>query len=603
MATQANIPSDLPDTDKALIFQFLDAELNSRILFTLLYGIFGVTLWNIFINKCWPIRRAMVIVIILLHALITISFAVEWSFLRSEFVENGRSFWTVYLRLGKGPAQSVFLAGGIASSISTILTDLYMIWCCWIVWGRRWVVVLFPILFLISATGKVSDLIYSLVTKIIKVYLTCIETSSEIFATLYISCVLATTLWCTVLIIYCILTVAGVKQGAGGRLRVYQHFIEVLVESSAFYSISLIVYLALTIRGSLGPLYLDVITGIAKGVAPTLIVGRITAGHRARPDDLWQGSVIGQEGRCEHGGYESGTYVQVDIYYFRNKKRIRLVVNNAYAGIVGGWSVGRHGGHNTGGKGKTAMERLEGEMDLTAAFPDVENGVGWKQGRRGGDQNRVATHDDQALWVLAHGGMRRLGRSMVQGMLMLTFDEVGSGGHGNGRRIMVLGTFIAASSRTSKLKKACPSCSSSSASIPIFILASSSMSPTLWCVPSKLSFPNIAPLDCLIAPQWSITTPAHVVIVTVVSLVVIIIVAMCTFDSPSHTEMTADVESLHVAYTLVGYWVDWDGDGGQICGHGSGQCLCRGWEQDMHNPKLLGPPDAWKEAKKQLEVI
>ncbi|KAK0238211.1 hypothetical protein EDD85DRAFT_1005822 [Armillaria nabsnona] len=307
MATQANIPSDLPDADKASIFQLLDAELNSRILFALLYGIytgiFGVTLWNIFINKCWPIRRAMVVVIILLHALITISFAVEWSFVHSEFVENGRSFWTVYLRLDKGPAQSVFLAGGIASSISTILTDLYMIWYCWIVWGRRWVVVLLPILFLISAT----------VSKIIKVYLACIKISSEIFAMLYISCVLATTLWCTVLIIYRILTVAGVKRGAGGRLRVYQHFIEVLVESSAFYSISLIVYLVLTICGNLGSFYLDIITGIVKGVASTLIVGRIAAGHRARPDDSWQGSVIGSASIRSCSQEHSRTSFQEDV--------------------------------------------------------------------------------------------------------------------------------------------------------------------------------------------------------------------------------------------------------------------------------------------------
>ncbi len=28
-----------------------------------------------------------------------------------------------------------------------------------------------------------------------------------------------------------------------------------------------------------------------------------------------------------------------------------------------------------------------------------------------------------------------------------------------------------------------------------------------------------------------------------------------------------------------------------------------GWGQDMRNAGLLGPPDAWKEAKKQLEVI
>ncbi len=137
-------------------------------------------------------------------------------------------------------------------------------------------------------------------------------------------------------------------------------------------------------------------------------------------------------------------------------------------------------------------------------------------------------------------------------MPMLTFGEVGSGGgQGNGHRIMVLGTVVAPSSRTLKLRRACPSSSSCAAGILIFIPASSLMSPALQCVPSKLSFPNIPPLDRLIALQRSITTPAHVVVIAVVSLVVVVVVAMCAFDSPSHAEMMADVEYLHAAYTLV----------------------------------------------------
>ncbi|PBK70880.1 hypothetical protein ARMSODRAFT_1017656 [Armillaria solidipes] len=60
MAAQTDIPSDLTDDDKALLFQFLDTWLNSGILYALLYGIYtgilAVTLWNIFINKCWTIR-------------------------------------------------------------------------------------------------------------------------------------------------------------------------------------------------------------------------------------------------------------------------------------------------------------------------------------------------------------------------------------------------------------------------------------------------------------------------------------------------------------------------------------------------------------------
>ncbi len=78
------------------------------------------------INKRWPIRRAMVIVIILLHALITINFAAEWSFVHSAFIENGKSVQAVSLKL-RHVAQAAFLAQGIAASISTIITDLYMV--------------------------------------------------------------------------------------------------------------------------------------------------------------------------------------------------------------------------------------------------------------------------------------------------------------------------------------------------------------------------------------------------------------------------------------------------------------------------------------------
>ncbi len=38
MLTQAHIPSDLTDTRRDFIFQFLDSELNSMILFALLHG-------------------------------------------------------------------------------------------------------------------------------------------------------------------------------------------------------------------------------------------------------------------------------------------------------------------------------------------------------------------------------------------------------------------------------------------------------------------------------------------------------------------------------------------------------------------------------------
>ncbi len=140
-------------------------------------------------------------------------------------------------------------------------------------WGRRWLIVLLPILSQICATGEVVDLIYlswydqtfCVVSKIIHIYREYfINTPEEIFSMLYISFVLVTTVWCTLLIVSRVIIVVGAKRGAGGRLRVYQHFIEVLVESSALYSISLVVWLALTIRGDPGMIYADTIVAIAK---------------------------------------------------------------------------------------------------------------------------------------------------------------------------------------------------------------------------------------------------------------------------------------------------------------------------------------------------
>ncbi len=78
--------------------------------------------------------------------------------------------------------------------------------------------------------------------------------------TLYSTFVLATTLWCTLLIIYRIVSVAR----AGGGLRAYRHIIEVLVESSAVYSAFLILYVVFDARDPTELAYFDVLAGIAR---------------------------------------------------------------------------------------------------------------------------------------------------------------------------------------------------------------------------------------------------------------------------------------------------------------------------------------------------
>ncbi|PBK79643.1 hypothetical protein ARMGADRAFT_1092944 [Armillaria gallica] len=258
-------------------------------------GILAVMLWNIFIDKCWPLRRALVVVIIILYVLITISFAVGWSSMHSAFIGNGQSLRTIYLKLNG--MRAFYLETGITASASTGLTDLYMIWCCWVVWGQRWLIILLPIFFLLSA----------IVSKIMAVYHEYVDGSTDVFPVLYMFLILATTLWCTLLIIHHILTVTRIRRGAQGQLGVFHRFVEALVESSALYSVSLILFLVFAIRNDLRMHYFNIIAGIVKGIAPTLLVGRIMAGHCARPDDSWQGSVMASASIRSHSQEHSQT--------------------------------------------------------------------------------------------------------------------------------------------------------------------------------------------------------------------------------------------------------------------------------------------------------
>ncbi|PBK90771.1 hypothetical protein ARMGADRAFT_1166737 [Armillaria gallica] len=276
---QTNTPP-LTDTEKAIIFQGLDGPLYATILYSLLCGLYTgilvVTLWTISTVKPRHIGRAMVIIILLLHIATIINLAIQWSETHSIFVDHGQNLLTKYA-VYVSPDTVTSIGAGIVGAICSILADSTMIWRCWLVWGRRWLAILLPVIFLISAT----------VFKIIDTYQKYIDPyGSTIGWVLYTSFMLASTLWCTSLIIYRIVTVAR----AGGGLGNYRHVLEVLVESSALFSVSLILYIAFLARNDISSIYFDTLAAFARGVAPTILVGRVAGGH-ARPDDSWQGSV------------------------------------------------------------------------------------------------------------------------------------------------------------------------------------------------------------------------------------------------------------------------------------------------------------------------
>lgn len=103
---------------------------------------------------------------------------------------------------------------------------------------------------------------------------------------IYILLTLTTTLLCTLLIIYRIVCHAP-------EISTSQKIIEILIQSSAITSLSLIVYLALVSRNSESGFYADMIAAYIrvsfhwvpfvlrfdtfKAIAPTLLVGRVSA--------------------------------------------------------------------------------------------------------------------------------------------------------------------------------------------------------------------------------------------------------------------------------------------------------------------------------------
>ncbi len=73
------------------------------------------------------------------------------------------------------------------------------------------------------------------------------------WSTLYSSLILATLLWCTILIIFRILRVGG----AARRIHIYQRVIEMLVESASVYSAVLVILVVLEAHNAIAEIYIE----------------------------------------------------------------------------------------------------------------------------------------------------------------------------------------------------------------------------------------------------------------------------------------------------------------------------------------------------------
>ncbi|SJL13555.1 uncharacterized protein ARMOST_16999 [Armillaria ostoyae] len=287
MAAQSDLPAWLTNSDIASWTHGFDDYMNSQMLLSQLFGIYtgilAVTMWNIIVSRSRQIGWPMIVAIILLYISTSVCIILSL-YIFAGFTSHGQNIWTRYLYMTRDHNILNSVGLGTMGLICTILADSAMIWCCWMVWGQHYLIIVLPSLCLVSGV----------VFKIIVMHQMFLDgtdfgtdTDLRHVSMLYATFSLVTTIWCTLLIIYHILA----NSRAGGRLGAYHHVIEVLVESSALYSVSLIIYMACFASNAWGLNYSDTTALIARGIAPTLLVGRVTAGH-TQPDDSWNGSIM-----------------------------------------------------------------------------------------------------------------------------------------------------------------------------------------------------------------------------------------------------------------------------------------------------------------------
>ncbi|KAK0196235.1 hypothetical protein F5146DRAFT_997695 [Armillaria mellea] len=101
----------------------------------------------------------------------------------------------------------VYLAVGIAAGVSTILTDATLIWRCWIVWGRSSGAILVPVISTTLAVVSKGIVLYHNYADGHPENTVLYAPNSSRWAVIYSSAILGTLLWCTVLIVYRILSV------------------------------------------------------------------------------------------------------------------------------------------------------------------------------------------------------------------------------------------------------------------------------------------------------------------------------------------------------------------------------------------------------------
>jgi len=223
--------------------------------------------------------QPMMFFMLAMYGMATIGLAIHWDEARLGFMNNIQTQDAIYSSLSPPVAG----LGIVLSYINMAVADGVLAWRCWAIWNRNWKVVVLPII--LTMTELATGLVYTIVfmSHDAQVFVPNLELLLGVMDLINSFASLASTLLTTGLITYRILRANGSK---------FRAIMEIVIESAALYSIVLIFYIAFSLSPESTAIIPDVILSQITGLAPTLMVARITFGL-ARPTDShisWNGT-------------------------------------------------------------------------------------------------------------------------------------------------------------------------------------------------------------------------------------------------------------------------------------------------------------------------
>ncbi|KDR79663.1 hypothetical protein GALMADRAFT_137452 [Galerina marginata CBS 339.88] len=309
---------------------FIGASLNSTVMGTFLMGIYTMFYFgtvylyrksssiNVFkiptkramlVNRSRSRQRMVLATITALYLDAVFQIGLQWHALTRAFVANGTTQGDIFVALLVNPVW--FAAVNTLSQVLIlILADVLLIWRCYFVWNRSVRAILLPGLLLVAEIGLAIAIVVLILVDSSNVTDEGVRVQTLVQLTLF--CVsLATSIAATLLI--------GVRIHSVSKRsrRRFRHVIEIVVQSSAIYSLALIFQVACNVRPvSLADTvyvayisYSSALTFVIAGLVPTVMVARVCVA----PDDNSQLSTNQHVSRLQFQGQSASHNSEVGM--------------------------------------------------------------------------------------------------------------------------------------------------------------------------------------------------------------------------------------------------------------------------------------------------